>query len=48
MNWYTLKTGILLAAMTGLVLLIGDWLGGGSGLIFAFFFAIALNVGAYW
>ncbi len=48
MNWYTLKTGILLAAMTGLVLLIGDWLGGRSGLIFAFFFAIAMNVGAYW
>lgn len=48
MNWYTLKTGILLAAMTALVLLIGDWLGGGSGLIFAFVFAIAMNVGAYW
>ena len=48
MNWNTLKTGFLLAALTGLVLLIGDWLGGRGGLIFAFIFAIAMNVGAYW
>lgn len=48
MNWNTLKTGFLLAALTGLVLLIGDWLGGRGGLIFAFIFAVAMNVGAYW
>ena len=48
MNWNTLKTGFLLAALTGLVLLIGDWLGGRGGLIFAFIFAVVMNVGAYW
>lgn len=48
MSWYTLKTGILLAALTALVLLIGDWLGGGRGLMFAFVFAVVMNVGAYW
>jgi heat shock protein HtpX len=48
MSWYTLKTGILLAALTVLILLIGDWMGGSQGLIFAFIFAIVMNVGAYW
>jgi heat shock protein HtpX len=48
MSWYTLKTGLLLAALTALVLLIGDWLGGGQGLIIAFVFAMVMNVGAYW
>ncbi|MFQ5892902.1 MAG: zinc metalloprotease HtpX [Nitrospinota bacterium] len=48
MNWYTVKTGLLLAALTALIMLIGDWLGGSQGLVIAFVFAVVMNVGAYW
>jgi len=43
-----LKTVILLGALTGLLILIGGWFGGRSGVVIAFFFAMALNFGSYW
>ena len=42
----TLKTTVLLAALSGLLLLIGDLLGGQSGLIMALGFAVVMNVGS--
>jgi heat shock protein HtpX len=44
----TAKTGLLLAAMTGLFLAIGFMLGGEMGMVLAFGIAIATNVFAYW
>ena len=35
------KTAVLLAAMTGLILLAGAWIGGSSGLTIAFLIALA-------
>ena len=43
-----LKTTMLLAAMSGLLLLIGDLLGGRSGLIMALGIAAVMNFGSYW
>jgi len=43
-----LKTAVLLAAITGLFLLIGVLLGGITGLIIAFGLAAAMNLFAYW
>jgi heat shock protein HtpX len=45
--WNNLKTTILLAAMTGLVLGIGDLWGGQNGLIFALVIAAVMNLGSY-
>jgi heat shock protein HtpX len=44
----TFKTAILLATLTGLLVLVGRWLGGPSGMVIAFGFAILMNMGAYW
>ncbi len=44
----TLKTTILLAALTGLLVVVGGALGGQGGMIIAFVFAIIMNAGAYW
>lgn len=44
----TLKTAALLGLLTGLVILIGDYLGGRQGMIIAFVFAILMNFGSYW
>jgi heat shock protein HtpX len=44
----TIKTAMLLAALTGLFLLIGVLIGGRTGLIVAFGFAAAMNFFAYW
>jgi heat shock protein HtpX len=44
----TLKTTILLATLTGVFLAIGWVLGGNSGMVLAFGFAIVMNLGAYW
>lgn len=44
----TLKTGILLGALTALLLLLGGAIGGQSGVLIAFVFAILMNVGSYW
>jgi heat shock protein HtpX len=44
----TLKTTILLATLTALFIAIGGVLGGNSGMLIAFVFAIVMNLGAYW
>jgi heat shock protein HtpX len=43
-----LRTALLLGALTSLIMLIGQWLGGSQGLIIAFVFAILMNFGSYW
>jgi heat shock protein HtpX len=43
-----LKTALLLGALSGLLLLIGDLLGGSQGLVIAFIFAAVMNLGSYW
>lgn len=43
-----LRTGILLAGMTALFLAVGYMIGGTGGMVFAFLFAIATNLFAYW
>src|SRR5215475_6094153 len=44
----TLRTGILMAALTGLFLVVGFLLGGGPGMLIAFLFAAGTNLFAYW
>lgn len=43
-----LRTGVLMAALTGLFLVIGFLLGGGLGMVIAFLFAAGINLWAYW
>ncbi len=43
-----LKTAMLLGVMSALLLLIGETLGGGQGLVVGFFFAVVMNFGSYW
>lgn len=45
--WNNLKTTFLLATMTGLVLVIGEWWGGQSGLMLALVLAAVMNLGTY-
>jgi heat shock protein HtpX len=42
------KTGVLLAALTVLLVLIGGALGGQSGMLMAFVLAMVMNFGSYW
>jgi heat shock protein HtpX len=44
----TLKTTVLLAALTALLVLIGDFLGGRGGMVLFFGLAVVMNLGAYW
>lgn len=44
----TMKTAILLGALTGLLMFIGGFFGGQQGVVLAFLFAMALNFGSYW
>ena len=44
----SLRTGILMAAMTGLFLAVGFLLGGTGGMVIAFLIAVAMNAFAYW
>lgn len=44
----TLKTTLLLAALTGLILWIGGTFGGQTGMVIALVFAAVMNFGAYW
>jgi heat shock protein HtpX len=44
----TLRTGILMAALTGMFLAVGFLLGGGTGMVIAFAFAALTNLWAYW
>jgi len=43
-----LKTTVLLGAMTGLLLMIGEVIGGGQGLVVGFVIAVVMNFGSYW
>src|SRR6187549_1842539 len=43
-----MKTAVLLAALTGLFIVVGGALGGQGGAMFAFVIAMAMNVGSYW
>ena len=44
----TMRTGLLLAGMTGLFLAVGYLIGGQGGMIMAFLFALGMNGWAYW
>src|SRR5438034_2278608 len=44
----SVKTALLLGVMSALLLMIGEALGGGQGLVIGFLFAVATNVGSYW
>ncbi|HVJ26837.1 MAG TPA: zinc metalloprotease HtpX [Vicinamibacterales bacterium] len=42
------KTVLLLGALSGLLLVIGEVAGGSQGLVIAFAFAVVMNIGSYW
>jgi heat shock protein HtpX len=44
----SIKTGILLGALTGLLMLLGGYFGGKQGIVIAFVFAMVMNFGSYW
>ncbi|MBW8004177.1 MAG: zinc metalloprotease HtpX [candidate division NC10 bacterium] len=44
----TFKTVLLLGAMTGLLVVFGDFFGGRQGMVIAFLFALLMNFGSYW
>ena len=44
----TVKTALLLGAMSALLMFLGEALGGGQGLLLGFFVAVAANFGSYW
>ena len=43
-----LKTALLLALLTGLILVLGQAVGGSNGLVIALVLALVMNVGSYW
>ena len=43
-----IRTTVLLALLTGLIIWIGKMAGGQSGMLIAFIFAIVMNIGSYW
>ncbi|MBX9831200.1 zinc metalloprotease HtpX [Candidatus Babeliales bacterium] len=43
----SIKTAALLAGLSGLMLLMGHWIGGNSGILFAFIFSLLLNFVTY-
>jgi len=44
----SVKTALLLGALTGLIMVIGRYLGGNHGMVIAFFLAMIMNFGSYW
>ncbi len=42
-----LKTAVLLGLLTSLILLVGYWFGGSTGLVIAVFLSLAMNAGTY-
>jgi heat shock protein HtpX len=44
----SIKTALLLGALTGLIMMIGRYLGGSQGMVIAFFLAMVMNFGSYW
>lgn len=47
-SFNTLKTTILLGALTGLLVVMGGLLGGSYGMVLGFVLALAMNLGSYW
>jgi heat shock protein HtpX len=43
-----LKTAFLLGALSALLLVVGEWLGGPQGLVLGFMFAVVTNFVSYW
>ena len=43
-----LKTALLLGALSGMLLMLGEYIGGQQGLMLAFAFAALMNLGSYW
>ena len=43
-----LKTALLLGLLSGMLLLIGDLIGGQNGIVIAFIVAAVMNLGSYW
>ena len=43
-----LKTFMLLALLSGLIIVLGGALGGKTGIVIAFGLALIMNVGSYW
>ena len=43
-----IRTVLLLAALTGIFLVVGDLIAGRQGMIIAFLFALGMNLFAYW
>ena len=43
-----LKTALLLGALSGLLILLGEYFGGANGLLLGFLFAIGTNLVSYW
>lgn len=48
LSFNALKTTLLLAALTGLLMLLGGLVGGSNGIIVGFLFAAVMNLGSYW
>jgi len=44
----TIRTTVLLAALTALIVWVGQMLGGAQGAAIAFIFAAVMNIGSYW
>jgi heat shock protein HtpX len=42
------KTGLLMALLTVLLILVGSVIGGQNGIVIAFIFAVIMNFGSYW
>lgn len=42
------KTGLLLALLSGIIIAMGQFLGGSTGLMIAFALALIMNLGSYW
>lgn len=47
-SFNTLKTTLLLGALTGLLVIVGGVLGGEAGMLIGFLFAVVMNFGSYW
>lgn len=47
-SFNTLKTTLLLGALTGLLVIVGGVLGGNSGMLLGFVVAVVMNFGSYW
>jgi heat shock protein HtpX len=47
-SFNTLKTTLLLALLTGLLVIAGGVIGGNSGMLLGFVIAVVLNFGSYW